>query len=72
MADPDLPVGRQTTPTALILRQMWTKHDHIKEAEPFKRVPFDEKPKISDYEAEDRTPFMKKLPVEEWAAAVGG
>ena len=58
------------TPTPLILREMWTKRDYIKEAEPFKRVPWEEKPEISDYEARDRKPFMKKLPVQEWADGV--
>ena len=60
------------TPTPLILREMWTKRDYVKEAEPFQRVPWDEKPEISEYEAGDRTPFLKKLPVREWADAVEG
>ena len=58
------------TPTPLMLREMWKKRDYIKEAEPFQRVPFDQKPDLDAYEAEDRTPFMKELPVEEWADAV--
>lgn len=51
------------TPTPLILREMWKKRDYVKEAEPFKRVPWDEKPDIAEYEAGDRTPFIEKLPV---------
>ncbi len=58
------------TPTPLILREMWTKRDYVKEAEPFKRVPWDERPQLSDFEAGDRTPQMKKLPVQDWADAV--
>jgi len=58
------------TPTPLILREMWKKRDYIKEAEPFQRVPFDQKPDLDDYEPADRTRFMKELPVEDWADAV--
>jgi hypothetical protein len=58
------------TPTPLILREMWKKRDFVKEAEPFQRVPWEERPDPQDFEVADRTPHMKKLPVEEWADAV--
>jgi hypothetical protein len=58
------------TPTPLILREMWKKRDYVKEAEPFQRVPWEERPDPADFEAGDRTPFMKNLPVQDWADAV--
>ncbi|OGO43774.1 MAG: iron-sulfur cluster-binding protein [Chloroflexi bacterium RBG_16_57_9] len=59
------------TPTALILREMWKKRDYLKEVQPFQRIPFEQKPNIPDYAVADRTPFLKKLPVKEWAEAAG-
>jgi uncharacterized protein len=40
-------------PASLILRRMWTKRDYIKEAEPFKRIDFVDKPIIPDWHPVD-------------------
>ena len=61
----------RTSPTTLIQRAMWEKRDFLKEVEPFQRIPFATKPPLADYDAADRTPFLKKLPVKAWVEALG-
>ena len=63
-------MANPTDADALDVARDVEKRDYVKEAEPFQRVPFDQKPDLEDYQAEDRTPFMKQLPVEEWADAI--
>jgi len=59
------------TPTTLIQREMWKKRDFVLEAAPYKRVPFEEKPSHEEFKPGDRKKYLKKLPVKEWADAVG-
>lgn len=52
-------------PAALILRRMWTKRDYLKEAEPFAKIPFADKPVIPDWlpQADGKTKALEGMPV---------